>query len=231
MINEKKVLAVIPARGGSKGVPQKNIKSLAGKPLVAWTIEEAMKSRYLDNVILSSDDDKIIAIAKQWGCEVPYKRPERLAMDDTPGILPILHAIEKLPGYDYVVVLQPTSPLRITEDIDRCLEMIQTTKAPSVVSVTEVEKSPYWMFQFGEGSKLAPLMGNTGGYRRQDLPKVYALNGAVYVGEITRLIESKSFLTDETVGYVMPSNRSLDIDSLLDFQICEFLMVADKIDH
>ena len=121
MIEGKKVLAVIPARGGSNGVPRKNIIDVGGKPLIAWTIEEARKSKYIDRLILSSDDREIIEIAKRWGCEVPFEQPAEMARDGTPGIAPVLHAIEMLPDYDYVVLLQPTSPLRQVEDVDGCI--------------------------------------------------------------------------------------------------------------
>lgn len=142
-----KILAIIPARGGSKGVPRKNIRELAGKPLIAWTIEEAKKSKYIDRLILSTEDDEIIEVAKQYGCEVPFKRPIELAQDDTPGIDPVLHAIEQCPGYDYVVLLQPTSPLRTVDDIDGCIEQLLSSDGTNFcVSVTEPEKSPYWMY-------------------------------------------------------------------------------------
>lgn len=121
-------LAIIPARGGSKGVPRKNIRNLAGKPLIAWTIEEAKKSKYINRVILSSDDNEIIEIAKNYNCEVPFVRPKNIAEDNTPGIDPVLHAIKQCPGYDYVVLLQPTSPLRTVEDIDGCIRYMLNKK-------------------------------------------------------------------------------------------------------
>lgn len=121
-------LAVIPARGGSKGIPRKNIREIAGKPLIAWSIEEAKKSKYITKLILSSDDKEIIDVAKQYGCEAPFVRPKALAADETPGVDPILHAIEQCPGYDYVVVLQPTSPLRTVENIDGAIEMLLAKK-------------------------------------------------------------------------------------------------------
>lgn len=218
-----KILAIIPARGGSKGVPRKNIRDLAGKPLIAWTIEEAKKSRYIDRLILSSEDDEIIEVAKQYGCEVPFKRPLELAQDDTPGIEPVLHAIEQCPGYDYVVLLQPTSPLRTAEDIDGCIEKLLNSDADFCVSVTEPEKSPYWMYTL-EGERMVPLLPQEElVVRRQDLPKVYALNGAVYVGNIMEIIETKNFLTKSTLGYVMSKENSIDIDTEIDFKLCNLI--------
>lgn len=219
-----KILAIIPARGGSKGVPRKNIRDLAGKPLIAWTIEEAKKSRYIDRLILSSEDEEIIEVAKQFDCEVPFKRPLNLAQDDTPGIEPVLHAIEQCPGYDYVVLLQPTSPLRTVEDIDGCIEKLLASDADFCVSVTEPDKSPYWMYTV-HNDRMVPLLPKEELVtRRQDLPKVYALNGAVYVGKSNSLIKEKSFLTEQTLGFTMNQINSVDIDTELDFRYCEFLL-------
>lgn len=225
MINNKKVLAIISARGGSKGIPRKNIRNLAGKPLVAWTIEEAKKSKYIDRLILSSEDDEIIKIAKEFNCEVPFVRPSELALDDTPGIDPLLHALENVTGYDYVISLQPTSPLRIAKDIDDCIDKMVETISPACVSVTEPTNSPYWMYTVNAKEKLVPLIEQVGiAVRRQDLPLVYALNGAVYVAEVNWLKESKSFLTSETAAYIMPRIRSYDIDTESEFKLCEYLI-------
>lgn len=220
MIENKTVLGIIPARGGSKGVPRKNIRNLGGKPLIAWTIEEARKSKYIDRLILSSEDAEIIAIAEQWGCEVPFVRPQELAQDETPGIAPVLHAIETLEDkYDYVVLLQATSPLRSAEDIDGCLELVIRQCASSGVSVTEPDKSPYWMYQMShESLRLEPLIPQDAEFScRQALPKVYALNGAVYVNQCDHLVITKKMVNDDTIGYVMPKERSLDIDTEADF--------------
>lgn len=225
MINGKSILAIIPARGGSKGVPRKNICDLCGKPLIAWTIEEAQKSKYIDRLILSSEDDEIIAVAKQWGCEVPFVRPKELAQDDTPGIEPVLHAIDTLAEkYDYVVLLQVTSPLRIVEDIDGVIEWCMQRNAKSCVAVSEASESPYWMFRIVRDSKLINLIDDDREYvKRQDLPKCYLLNGAVYVAETNWLIKTKKFRSEETVGYIMPIDRSIDIDCERDFKFCELI--------
>lgn len=223
MINGKKVLAVIPARGGSKGVPRKNIRMVAGKPLIAWTIAEARKSQYIDRLIVSSEDEEILEVAKSWGCEAPFVRPEPLARDDTPGIDPVLHAIEAIgSAYDYVVLLQPTSPLRTVEDIDGSIEYCIKQGSFSCVTVTVPEQSPYWMYSLNSGGQLQPLLKAERKYnRRQDLPAVYILNGAVYVAECKWLRASRSFLAPETVGYIMPQVRSLDIDTDLDLLLAE----------
>lgn len=227
-MTKPRILAIIPARGGSKGVPRKNIRDLAGKPLIAWTIDEAKKSKYIDRLILSSEDDEIIDVAKQYGCEVPFKRPLELAQDDTPGIAPVLHAIEQCPGYDYVVLLQPTSPLRTVEDIDGCIEKLLNSDADFCVSVTEPDHSPYWMYTV-ENDKMKPLLPQEDIIaRRQDLPKVYALNGAVYAGIISALCNSRNFLTEETIHYLMSEDKSVDIDTERDFFIVQLSLASHK---
>jgi len=226
MIDSKKVLAIIPARGGSKGIPGKNIIDLAGKPLIAWTIEAAKKSKYIDRLVLSSDDDEIIRIATQWGCDVPFKRPAYLAKDDTPGIEPVLHALSMLPTFDYIVLLQPTSPLRRAEDIDGCIEDCINREAECCVSVTEPDKSPFWMYYIKSEGFLEPVISgdNDVASRRQDLPVVYALNGAVYVARYEWLLKNKSFLTKETIGYPMFKEYSIDIDSWKDLQLAKLIL-------
>lgn len=220
-----KILAIIPARGGSKGVPRKNIRELAGKPLIAWTIEEAKKSKYITRLILSSEDDEIIEVAKKYGCEVPFVRPKELAKDDTPGIDPVLHAIEQCPGYDYVMLLQPTSPLRTVKDIDECIEFVINNKIETCVSVTESEKSPYWMYKVDSKGKMEPLINqNKIIVRRQELPTVYMLNGAIYMAKIDRLLQEKSFLNSYTKAFIMCKENSFDIDTEMDLLICEYLL-------
>jgi CMP-N,N'-diacetyllegionaminic acid synthase len=227
MIDGKSVLAIIPARGGSKGIPRKNLAILSGKPLIAWTIEEAMKSRHIDRLILSSDDTEIMAAGRQWGCDVPFQRPPELALDDTPGIEPILHAIEALPEkYDYVTVLQPTSPLRRVEDIDGCIQRCVNRNAPACVTVAPAAKSPYWMYLVDEKDYLTPVMREEHGAIRQNLPAVYVLNGAVYVAATAWLKDRQNFVSAETVAYIMPAERSQDIDTDIDLQWCRF-----RLDH
>jgi CMP-N,N'-diacetyllegionaminic acid synthase len=225
MIQGKSVLAVMPARGGSKGMPRKNIREIAGKPLIAWTIEAAKKSKYIDRLIISSEDTEIINVAKRLGCEAPFIRPAELAQDNTPGIEPVLHAIRSLPGYDYVVLLQPTSPFRTCEDIDGCIELCENKHANSCVSVAEPDKSPYWMFTINAEGKMRQLINQKEiPARRQDLPKVYVLNGAVYVADAKCLLKRKSFLAEDTVPYIMGRLASIDLDTEEDFVFAEFCM-------
>jgi CMP-N,N'-diacetyllegionaminic acid synthase len=229
MINGKKILAIIPARGGSKGIPKKNIKPLKGKPLIAWTIEEAKKSKLLDKIIVSTDDEEIMNVAKKWGAEVPFLRPSELAQDDTPGIAPVLHTLEYFSDYEYVVVLQPTSPLRLAEDIDEAIYLCEKNKSNFCVSVTESKVIPDWMFRINNRGMLEPLNGDREiPYQRQKAKKTYVLNGAVYVGRKEALITTRSFLTPETIPYIMPGNRSIDIDDINDFEYCEYMLERNE---
>lgn len=224
MFQNKKILGVITARGGSKGVPGKNIRPCGGKPLIAWIIEAAQQSSYIDRLILSSDDKAIIDVAKQRGCEVPFVRPAHLADDDSLTIDVVLHAIELVQGYDMVVLLQPTSPLTLSEDIDGCIRHCITSGSKSAITVTDVDKNPFWMFKLDNDGYLQPLMNMKYlNKRRQDLPPVFLPTGAVYVAEAAALKLERSFYTDRTAGYRVPRSRSMDIDSELDFILFEIL--------
>ncbi len=224
MINNKKALAVILARGGSKELPRKNIRDFAGKPLIAWTIEAAKHSTYLDRVVVSSDDDEIISVAHEFGCDAPFKRPAELAQDDSSSIDSLIHATQEMPGYHYIVLLQPTSPLRISDDIDGCLLLCERQNALTCVSIQATNKHPLWMFTKDANDKLYPVLSNEIPTSRQNLPKSYELNGAVYVVTTEWLLEKHSFFDVETCGYIMPKERSIDIDTELDFFIAEQLI-------
>lgn len=216
----KGVLGLITARGGSKGLPRKNVLPLGGKPLIGWTIEAALKSEVIGRLVLSSDDDEIMEAAKKWGCEVPFRRPAYLSDDTASSMDVVLHALGQLPGYEYLVLLQPTSPLRTAADIDAAFELLKSTGAPSCVSVCEVEQSPYWMFHIKDGGKVERLLSEEGSAtRRQDLPPIYVLNGAIYIARVDWLKQSENFLGEGCVAYVMPKERSLDIDNAADFEV------------
>lgn len=224
-MNKSTVLGIIPARGGSKGIPRKNIQELGGKPLIAWTIEAAKGALCIDRIIVSTEDEEIAAFARALGAEVPFIRPLELAADDTPGIDPIHHAIKELPGFDWALMLQPTSPFRTSSDIDGIFNYCQAHAAPSAVSVCEAGKHPYWMYQRDEMDRLQPVIaGRPEIARRQDLPSVYALNGALYLGQTDWLLKHKGFVGQETIGYVMPGERSLDLDTVQDWEWAEYLL-------
>lgn len=223
MYDKKRIIAIIPARGGSKGVKRKNIRDVAGKPLIQWTIDAAHQSKYLDRCILSSEDNEIITIAKSLGCDVPFVRPKHLAEDNTAGIEPILHALSVLKEqYDYVMILQPTSPLRSVEDIDNSIELCLDHQANYCVSVTPPSKHPYWSFYLKE-HKLTPLQEKQIA-RRQDLPNMVTLNGAIYLAKIENIFKDENFIHPDTLAYQMPTERSFDIDTEFDLKICQFLL-------
>ena len=229
MINNKRIVGVILARGGSKGLPGKNIIDLGGKPLIAWTVAAAQKSRYLDRLILSSDNRAIIAAARKAGCEAPFVRPARLATDTASSYDVLFHALDSLDcSYDYVVLLQPTSPLRTAEDIDACIELCLKRKAPAAVSVCVVVKPPQWMYALTADGRLKPILQTKRpSARRQDLTPIYALNGAVYVAKTAWLRRHKTFFGSRTAAHIMPPERSIDIDTKLDLMFARAL-VAEK---
>jgi len=228
MIYRKKILGLIPARGGSKGVKDKNLKNLLGIPLLGWTILEGKKSKYLDKLIVSSDDIRILDEARKWGCDSPFDRPKELATDESPTIDTVLHILTHMPEYEYVVLLQPTSPLRNHEDIDRCIEFCFEKNASYCVSVSESRESPFWSY-YEDSDKLKAVVQGNSYIRRQDLPPTYQINGAIYFAQAARILKDKKFLTPETLAYKMPQERSIDIDSEEDFEYIEFLDSKKKI--
>lgn len=225
MYKKHRVLAVITARGGSKGVKRKAIRMVGDLPLIAHTIKAAATSKFVDRCILSTEDNEIAAIARQHGAEIPFMRPAELAADNTPGIEPLIHAVETLgTGYDYVVLLQPTSPFRTGEDIDNAISCCIDNNAATCATVCAAEKSPYWMYSLTNRQRLKPLFEVESQIaRRQDLPAAYTLNGAVFVARIDFLLNQRTLFNDDTVGSLMPAERSIDIDSELDLQIADFL--------
>jgi CMP-N,N'-diacetyllegionaminic acid synthase len=191
-----------------------------GKPLIAWTIEAGLAARSIDRLVLSSDNEEIMQVAKKYGCDVPFRRPDHLATDEAGSMPVILHALEKLPGYDYLVLLQPTSPLRTFTDIDEAFNLLAETGASACVSVCEAEESPYIMFDMDEHSRLTYLLpGVRTTSRRQDLKPAYLVNGAVYIAKSDYLKRVGSFFGEDTVASKMPRSRSLDIDTQEDFDI------------
>lgn len=220
MIDGLKVLGFVPARGGSKGLPRKNILDLAGRPLIAWTLAAAADSAYIDRCIVSTDDKEIAEVARQHGGDVPFLRPAELAGDSADTFDAIAHALAQVDGYDILVILQPTSPLRLADDIDAALEIMRLHHAPACVSVVEPAKSPYWSYQIDPDHHLQPLLDpQLAGRRRQDLPPCYVLNGAVYAARIDWLLEHRSCVGEATVAHVMPAERSLDIDTAFDLKL------------
>jgi CMP-N,N'-diacetyllegionaminic acid synthase len=226
------VLAFIPARGGSKGIPRKNLVPLAGKPLIQWTIDAVRESRTVDDIFLSSDDNEIIAFCRSLGVDVPYVRPPELAQDDTSMIDTVRHALvwlaKRRPGGlpENLLLLQPTSPLRSAEDIDGAVRQFKETGAISLISVNEMCEHPYECLNQTQGgwSFLAKPVGKA--QRRQDYSdRYYFINGAMYLANIRFILDEGVFLKeDETDIYIMPPERGLDIDQPWQLTLAEALL-------
>jgi len=225
LINDKTVLAIIPARGGSKRLPRKNVLPFAGKPLIVWTIEAGLKSRYIDKVIVTSDDDEIQKISLEAGSKI-IKRPHKLAKDNTNLNNVIKHAINIFEEqYDIVVVLQPTSPLRKAEDIDNALEIMERVKAPAVISVCKSNKPLNWHFSVQVNGTLKPILQNKIISNSQENESTYIPNGALYISKTEYFNSTNTFYNDLTIAYIMTQEKSVDIDSQFDFAIAESLIV------
>ena len=226
------ILGLITARGGSKGLLRKNIRELAGKPLIAWTIEASLKSRSLSRVIVSTEDEEIAGVARKYGAEVPFMRPADLASDDASHISVVRHAVEWLARHDdwspdYAVTLLPTCPLRAAEDSDGAIDLARSRAAEAVVGVTEARDHPFLIRRMSDGRVLEEFVPcELESPRRQDLPQAFAINGAVYVNQCRSLSEQASLVPPGALGFVMPAERSLDIDTAWAFHLAELLLRA-----
>jgi len=229
MINDKKIIAIIPARGGSKRLLGKNTKLLCGKPLISWTIEAAKKSKYLDTTVITSDDDVVRKIANDY--DVAFlQRPELLANDNAVSADVLLHALnaQKI-EFDLVVLLQPTSPLRTHYQIDQAIEVLLEKNAKSIVSVCKSDHSPIWSNLLPEDLSMKGFMlDKYAAQRSQDLEVFYRLNGAIYIVNIIDFVREKKFLTDESFAFLMNQQDSIDIDTEYDF-ICAEALMAHKL--
>ena len=230
-IANNKILAIIPARSGSKGLPGKNLKPLLGKPLVTWSIEAASLSPSIDSIVLSTDDQKIANIGEKIGARVPFVRPLDLSGDTASSIDVVLHALDFLETagekFDIVVLLEPTSPQREWGDIEQALDLLIKSGASSVVGVTQVQEShPDFMYRLQVDLKLEPFIKKVGSahIRRQDTEPLYYLEGSIYISFVRILRERRSFYHEDTVGYEVPKWKSLEIDDLDDFIMIEALL-------
>lgn len=222
-----RIYGIIPARGGSKGIPKKNIQFIAGKPLIYYTIIAGLGSRYINKLIVSTDDDEIFQIAESYGAIV-WRRPEIISGDDSPTIDTVLHVMEQCKMKDnepeIIVLLQPTSPLRTSSDIDTALELFMNNECDSVISVVRTDHPPFWNLIL-DGKYLKPLMGqHFFTMRRQELPATYIPNGAIFIVRAKTLKIQRTFYGQKTIPYIMNSERSVDIDSKFDLYIVEELM-------
>ena len=226
MIHNNKVLGIIPARGGSKGLPGKNLKNLGGKPLIAWSIEEVKKSKYIDRCIVSTDDEGIAQVAKKYGCEVPFIRPVELATDDANINDVIIHALDILQErYEIVIVLQPTSPLRKAKDIDDALELMDHENAPAVVSVSKSNKPIHWHYTVEKDGNLKPVFPRRElSTNRQELSQTFLPNGALFIAQTKFFRNNKTFYTESTFAFILPPERSIDIDTQIDFIMAQAIV-------
>lgn len=224
------MLAIIPARGGSKGLPCKNIKLLNEKPLIAYTIETAKEAKLIDRIIVSTDDVKIAETAKKYGAEVPFLRPMELATDNAKAIDNYIFTIEELKKrenktYNNFIILQPTSPLRTANDIDTAINLFNYKKADSVISFSEAIHPPLWAKKIDKTLKITNYFKNYAESKnRQEIETAYMPNGAVFVFKYSLLKTKLSYYSDKTYAYIMPQRRSIDIDNIIDFEFAEFLM-------
>lgn len=226
------MIAIIPARGGSKGLSGKNIKPLNGKPLIAYTVEAAKKARGVDRVVVSTDDLEIAKVAEQFGAEIPFLRPSSLAGDDSSAIDVYLHSVSVLmnqtgESVEKFMVLLPTAPLRDSEDIEKALELFWASKATTLISMTEAETPPAWYYLMDkQGVVKNAKLGKTNPIaNRQESEKFYIPNGAIYILDYRLLQEKRTYYASDTVAFVMPRNKSIDIDTQFDFDLAEFCMI------
>ena len=229
MIGQYRVTALIPARGGSKRLPCKNVKLLVDKPLIAWSIEVAKASKYIDRVVVSTDDEEIKQVSEQYGAEVPFLRPEHLSNDHASSFDVIKHAISFLQlnqPNELIVLLQPTSPLRLVSEIDTALEFFVQKNAKGVVSISETEHSPMWSNTLPEDGCMSDFIRpEVQGKRSQDLPTFFRLNGSIYIYETLSLLEqSKIFFNENVYGFQTSLETAVDIDTGLDFLVAETIL-------
>ena len=220
------MIAIIPARGGSKGLPGKNIMDLCGKPMIAYTIEAALESKYIENVIVSTDCKEIEDVAKKFGAKSHFLRPEELALDNSKAIDNYIYTVDRLNNdFDYsidnFVVLQPTSPLRRASDIDNAIEIFNKKNADSVVSYTKEQHPIEWHKHLTEGGRFENIFDERL-LNRQEYKPSYFPNGAIYVFNY-ELIKHNLYYSDNSYAHIMPRHRSVDIDTLEDFKYAEFL--------
>lgn len=228
------ILAIIPARGGSKGVPQKNLRPVGGKPLIVWTCEAARRVSALSRIVVSTDDPLLAGIAKEAGVEVPFLRPQALATDTASAVDVVFHCLEWFREKESwkptaVLLLQPTSPLRTFQDIQAAIHLFYAKKAQAVVSVTPTSHPAEWLKKIDEEGRLSPRFDSSSSpERRQLAPATFELNGAIYLIETKTLFAEKTFCPSGSYAYVMPRERSLDIDTPWDLSLADTILCEHK---
>lgn len=226
MYKNNKILALIPARGGSKGIKNKNIIDIMGKPLIYYTIQAAKESVYIDDIVVTTDDEVIANISIECGAKVPFLRPKQLAQDTSKTIDAVLHAILTLeqmgPKYDTLILLQPTQPLRTSEDIDKSIECFFCNGELSLVSVSEVDDHPLLIREIVD-NKLLPLLLENSTCRRQDMKKYYRINGCIYINKVEEINSNTSF-NDNLIPFIMKKSHSVDIDEVKDLVLTKYYL-------
>ena len=228
MIGNKRILAIIPARAGSKGIKDKNIIDLNKKPLIAYSIEAGLKSKYIDKVVVTTDGNEIANVSREYGAEVPFLRPKHLSSDTSKTIDAVIHCIDTMEKmgerYDYMVLLQPTQPLRQTWHIDEAIELIVEKDEEALVSVSKVKDHPILMRTIDEKGYAINLLEGSSTKRRQDFIDFYKVNGAIYINKINKNLNSNTSLNDNKLVYIMDEQYDVDIDEMLDLHIAEIAM-------
>lgn len=227
MYQNQRILALIPARGGSKGIKDKNIINLNGAPLISYSIKEALKSKYIDETIISTDSERIAEVAKSLGGRIPFMRPDELATDQAKTIDVVLHAIKELESrgeyYDVLVLLQPTQPLRTAIDIDDAIEYFFEKNEKGLVSVSLVDDHPILIRTLAKDGTLTSLLSENSTCRRQDMQRYYKVNGCIYINQVRELTKETS-LNDNPIGYIMEPSHSVDIDESKDLYLAEYYL-------
>ena len=232
MYKNQRFLSVIPARCGSKGIPQKNIIDVQGKPLIQYTIEEALRSKYLDKTIVSTDCEEIASISSKLGADVPFIRPKCLAQDTSKSIDVLLHAInffeKENKFFDYIVLLQPTQPLRKSWHIDGAIEKIVNCGENGLVSVTKVSDHPVLMRTKDEKDKLSKILNIDSTIRRQDFPNYYKVDGSIYINKINNDFNESLSLNDNPLGYEIENSYSIDVDEPIDLEVLKIILTKNN---
>lgn len=228
MYKNKRILAIIPARSGSKGLKDKNIKELKGKPMLAYTIETAIESNIFDDIVLSTDSEKYAKIGRDFGAQVPFLRPDNLSTDEATTKDVMVYTLERLrsegKNYDYFMILQPTSPLRTAENIREAVGLLFEKEALSVVSVCEADHSPLYMNTLDGTLSLNNFMKKDVKTRRQELPTYYRPNGAIYICQVDHYLNNGNLYNKKSYAYIMDKKNSIDVDDEMDFIIAEALL-------
>ncbi len=220
MIDDGKLLAIITARGGSKRLPRKNVLDLHGKPMIAWSIQAGLQSKYVDRVVVTTDDEEIADVSRRYGASVPFMRPDDLSSDDAASLDVVRHTVKSLgESYKYIILLQPTSPLRESKHIDGAVEFLMQKNADGVIGVSEVEHPVEWTNVLSDDLSMNGfLSGDVVGKRSQDFPKRYRINGAIYLCDIEKMLYENTFLMEQgCYAYRMERESSIDVDEEVDF--------------